>query len=158
VTKEQAILREKIAFLSEVAQKELKHLRYSQSQVFNEPFTEEKASRLLDDEVLAAQLEAFTSRFCRFQDTLGDKLFPAWLDLVGERQRTLLDNLYRLEKLEIIPSAENWLQMRSLRNLMVHEYINSTVLLTDAVNQANALLGELQQALEALLADMQARA
>lgn len=151
------ILRKKITFLSQVAQKEHKHLLYSQAQVFAESFTQQKADTLLEDEAFAADLEAFTSRFCRFQDTLGDKLFPAWLELVGEKQKTFLDNLFRLEKLEVIASAEEWLQIRSLRNKMVHEYINSTVLLTDAVNQANDYIPELEKSFLAILNDMENR-
>ncbi|MGI9212147.1 MAG: hypothetical protein ACR2HF_06705 [Methylococcaceae bacterium] len=151
------ILRKKITFLSQVAQKEHKHLLYSQAQVFAESFTQQKADTLLEDEAFAADLEAFTSRFCRFQDTLGDKLFPAWLELVGEKQKTFLDNLFRLEKLEVIASAEGWLQIRSLRNKMVHEYINSTVLLTDAVNQANDYIPELEKSFLAILNDMENR-
>lgn len=157
MTSDRAILQQRLLFLLDVAQKELKHLRYSQAQVFAEPFTEQKASSLLDDEELAAQLEAFTSRFCRLQDTLGDKLFPAWLDYVGEKQKTFLDDLSQLEKLQIITSDEGWLQARSLRNKMIHEYISSCVLLTDAVNQANDYVPELQQALARIQQDMQAR-
>lgn len=157
MTSDRAILKQRLLFLLDVAQKELKHLSYSQAQVFAEPFTEQKANRLLDDEALAAQLEAFTSRFCRLQDTLGDKLFPAWLDYVGEKQKTFLDDLSKLEKLQIINSADGWLQARSLRNKMIHEYISSCVLLTDAVNQANQYVQELNQVFINIRQDMESR-
>lgn len=157
MTSDRVILKQRLLFLLDVVQKELKHLRYSQAQVFAEAFTEHKASRLLDDEALAAQLEAFTSRFCRLQDTLGDKLFPAWLDYIGEKQKTFLDDLSRLERLQIISSVDGWLQARSLKNKMIHEYINSFVLLTDAVNQANKYVQELNQAYVRIVQDMEAR-
>lgn len=157
MTSDRAVLKQRLLFLLDVAQKELKHLRYSQAQVFAEPFTEQKANRLLDDEALAAQLEAFTSRFCRLQDTLGDKLFPVWLDYIGEKQKTFLDDLGKLEKLQIITSADGWLQARSLRNKMIHEYISSCVLLTDAVNQANEYVQELNQVFVKISQDMDAR-
>ncbi len=157
MTSNYSITLEKVNFLSDVALKELKHLRYSQSQVFIEPFTVERASNLAENEAFAAHLEAFASRFCRFQDMLGDKLFPAWLELVGEKQKTFLDNLNRLEKLDIIHSAEHWLQARSLRNKMIHEYISSNELMVDAVNQANDYIDELNYSLNQLLHDMEGR-
>ena len=39
------------------------------------------------------KVEAFVSRFCRLQDTLGDKLLPALLKALGEPDRALLINL-----------------------------------------------------------------
>jgi len=149
--------KQKIDFLCAVAQKEQKHLLYSKDQLFLQPFTVEKAKTLLEDEPYAATLEAFTSRFCRFQDTLGDKLFPAWLELVGEKQKTFLDDLHRLEKLQIIESSEQWLQARSLRNKMIHEYIDSPVLLTSAVNEANDFISQLHYALNKVLDDLKER-
>lgn len=151
------ISKQRIEFLCDVAKKELRHLLYSKEQVFLEAFTVEKASSLLIDEPFAEKLEAFTSRFCRFQDTLGDKLFPIWLKLVGEKQKTFLDDLHRLEKLQIIKSSEKWLEVRSLRNKMVHEYINSPILLTNAVNEANAFIGDLQYAMNKVLEDIERR-
>lgn len=147
----------RLQFLSRVAQKELKHLQFSQQQVFTEPFTAERAESLLMDEFLAEKVEAFSSRFSRYQDTLGDKLFPLWLDLVGEKQNTFLDNLNRLEKLGIIDSAEVWLQLRGLRNKMVHEYIESHELLASSLNQAAAHIAFLQASMDRVLLDLNNR-
>jgi len=150
-------LHTKLQFLTDVAHKELKHLKFSQTQVFSTPFTVEKASTLLKDEILAEKVEAFTSRFCRYQDTLGDKLLPTWLQLVGEKQKTFLDNLNKLEKLGIIESAETWLQLRSLRNKMVHEYISSHQLLADALNEANQNISFLKAAMQKTVQDLEKR-
>ncbi len=147
----------RLQFLSRVAQKELKHLQFSHQQVFSEAFTAERAESLLVDEFLAEKVEAFASRFCRYQDMLGDKLFPLWLELVGERQKTFLDNLNRLEKLGIIESAETWLQLRGLRNKMVHEYIESPELLASSLNQAAEHVAFLQASMERVLFDLQSR-
>jgi len=40
---------------------------------------------------------------------------------------------------------------------MVHEYINSPILLTNAVNEANAFIGDLQYAMNKVLEDIERR-
>ena len=39
---------------------------------------------------------------------------------------SLLDVLDKLEKLEIIASADNWIDSRLIRNKLTHEYPNNT--------------------------------
>ena len=51
-------------------------------------------------------MEAFVGRFGRLQDTLGDKLLPAYLAAEGEFPGTALDNLDRAERLGLLPSAD----------------------------------------------------
>ena len=110
--------------------KQLKHLSYSQQQVFSVPFSLQKAQSLLIDEVLAEKVEAFTSRFCRFQDTIGDKLLPLWLKALGETISANIDNLDKAEKLGVLESADRWFEIRQLHNRMVHEYVDDIQLLT----------------------------
>jgi len=83
-------------------------------------------------------LDAFVLRYGRLQDTLGDKLLPAILRASLEKTGAQLDNLLRAEKLGWIDSAQAWIELRELRNRLVHEYIES----------ADDLLSALQQALE----------
>ena len=83
-------------------------------------------------------LDAFVSRYGRLQDTLGDKLLPAILRASLEKTGAQLENLLRAEKLGWIDSAQAWIELRELRNRLVHEYIES----------ADDLLSALQQALE----------
>tara|TARA_R110002074_G_scaffold145034_2_gene293370 strand:- start:784 stop:1134 length:351 start_codon:yes stop_codon:yes gene_type:complete len=83
----------RLDFIIGVAQKELKHLEYSNAQVCSGLFTVEKAVLLDTDEVLAEKVEAFTSRFCRYQDTLGEKLIPLWVSALGEKPKAYIDNL-----------------------------------------------------------------
>lgn len=83
-------------------------------------------------------LDAFVSRYGRLQDTLGDKLLPAILRASLEKTGAQLENLLRAEKLGWIDSAQAWIELRELRNRLVHEYIES----------ADDLLNALQQALE----------
>lgn len=78
-------------------------------------------------------LDAFVSRFGRLQDTLGDKLLPSLLRVNLEPIGTQLDNLSRAEKLGWIDSQEQWIEMRTLRNRLVHEYVDSPVVLHQAL-------------------------
>ena len=63
------------------------------------------------------------------------------------------DNLDRAERLGLVRGADEWFQMRALRNQMVHEYVEDPVVLHGALTAgrdfvpsldfaANALLGE----------------
>jgi len=104
---------ERLAFLQRVVTKEIKHLNYSSMQVFKEPLTIERVASLATDEDLAEKVEAFTSRFSRLQDTVGDKLLPAWLNALGEQTGAAIDNLDKAEKLGVLASADQWLEIRA---------------------------------------------
>lgn len=81
----------------------------------------------LEDNVEGGEmLDAFISRFGRLQDTLGDKLLPAMLRASQEQTGTQLDNLLRAEKLGWFDSSERWIEIRSLRNRLIHEYMDSS--------------------------------
>lgn len=70
------------------------------------------------------QLESFVAKFSRMQDMFVDKLLPLFLKHSGEIPKTAIDNLHRLEQLEIINNADVWIDMRLLRNKLVHEYVD----------------------------------
>ncbi|MDX5379704.1 MAG: hypothetical protein LPK08_19535 [Halomonas sp.] len=115
-------LSERLRFLKRVVEREIHHLTYSSGNVFASPFTEELAAELGENEALAEKVEAYTSRFCRLQDTAGDKLLPLWLRALGEKTGAVADNLDRAEKLGVLDSADKWLEIQ-IRNQMIHEYI-----------------------------------
>ena len=81
-------------------------------------------------------LDAFVSRYGRLQDTLGDKLLPAMLRAGLEKTGSQLDNLLRAEKLGWIESVQRWIELRELRNRLVHEYMESPGDLLSALQQA----------------------
>lgn len=81
-------------------------------------------------------LDAFVSRYGRLQDTLGDKLIPALLRVTLEKTGSQLDNILRAEKLGWIESAESWIEIRELRNRMVHEYMTTPEELLEALQLA----------------------
>ncbi|SMM98911.1 hypothetical protein SPONL_236 [uncultured Candidatus Thioglobus sp.] len=72
------------------------------------------------------KLESFGSKFCRMQDTFVDKLVPILLTKLGEISSSAVNNLNKLERLNIVSDANNWLDMRLLRNKLVHEYVDDT--------------------------------
>ena len=92
------------------------------------------------DPVAAERLDAFVSRFDRLQDNLGDKLLPQLLDAMAEKTGAAIENLDRAEKLGWIESADVWLEMRKLRNQMVHEYIEDMNILVSALKAGHAFV------------------
>jgi uncharacterized protein with HEPN domain len=45
------------------------------------------------------------------------------LYLYGERSETLRDLLNKMEKLDLVSSVQCWMEMRDVRNRIVHEYL-----------------------------------
>jgi len=78
----------------------------------------------LENSQKVAVLDSFAFRFSKLQDSMGTKLFPLILEKLGEpaEEMPYIDVVNRLEKLGLIPSAEEWFELRALRNLLVHTY------------------------------------
>ncbi len=102
--------------------------------------TLESLQKMEIDPVLAERLDAFVGRFGRLQDNLGDKLLPQLLDAMAEKTGAVIENLDRAEKLGWIESADIWLEMRKLRNQMVHEYIEDINILISALKAGHAFV------------------
>lgn len=134
-------LARRLEFLQAVVDKEILLVDFAVQQVFATPFSVERAKLLDQDPMLALKLEAFTSRFCRLQDTLGDKLLPALLKALGEPPEPFITNLNKAERFGWLDSAESWLGLRQLRNQMIHEYIEDPELLADAVQSVFEQIG-----------------
>jgi hypothetical protein len=111
-----------------------------------------KTIKSLDSDIdLAERVDAFVSRLGRLQDTLGDKLLPALLGLLGESLGPAIDNLDKAERFGWIVSTDDWQMMRRLRNQMVHEYIEEPQILVDALMSGHGFVPLLQQAAENLI-------
>lgn len=129
----------RLEWLCEVVEAEIRNLKYTDGRVFHEPCTPERAVGLIGGEGEEAErVDAFAARFGRLQDTAGDKLLPALLRYTGTTPGPVIDNLDLAEKWGWIDSAQRWLEMRTFRNRMVHEYIRDPAVLSDALNQAHA--------------------
>ncbi len=109
----------------EIVAKEGKHLAYSWNSLFRQRLDIDWVNGLEQNPARAEQLEAFVSRFGRMQDTMADKLLPRWLLALAEVPGSQIETLNRAERLGVVTSTERWLEMRNLRNRLVHEYMTS---------------------------------
>lgn len=91
------------------------------------------------------RLESFVGKFSRMQDTLMDKLLPAFLLAAGERTGTALDNLNLAQKLGFVSDPDAWLAMRLLRNRLVPEYVDDPAELAAALQRARQLTRQLSE-------------
>lgn len=129
-------LQKRLEFLTRIALKEIDLVEYAMAEAFDESFTLAKAKNLESLPELALKLEAFSSRFCRLQDTVEDKLLPALLSALGEKKSPFLTNLNKAEQYQWLDSAEYWVELRQLRNQMVHEYIEDAQQFYSAISEA----------------------
>ena len=100
------------------------------------PFTEEIMKSIYDEDL--GYLELFTTRLGKLQDALGEKIFVLMLEFLGEsmENKSFIDRLNKLEKLEILPSVTWWQDLRKLRNILTHEYPDNPSLVVDNLNTA----------------------
>lgn len=145
----------RLEFLARVTLKECRHLLDTDGRLFSKPFTTEVAQTIEADPILAERLDAFVSRFGRLQDTVGDKLLPALLAALAEDVGPAIDNLDKAEKFGLIASADSWMEMRRLRNQMVHEYIEDLTVLTNALTSGHAFVPILVMAAQRCVAEAQ---
>lgn len=145
----------RLEFLARVTDKACQHLYDTDSRLFGDLFTVEMAQKIELDPILAERLDAFVSRFGRLQDTVGDKLLPALLTALAEKTGPAIDNLDKAEKFGLIESAEVWIEMRRLRNQMVHEYIEDLAVLTSALRSGHAFVPVLIAAARRCVAEAQ---
>ena len=134
---------ERLAFLVRVVERVSLNLLNTDSRLFLDFFTVQDLQKNELDPILAERLDAFVSRFGRLQDTVGDKLLPALLISMAEKPGAAIDNLDRAEKLGFIESADAWMEMRRLRNQMVHEYIEDLAILASALRTGHAFVPSL---------------
>lgn len=104
-----------------------------------------RVERLLANDTGVDRLESFGAKFGRMQDTVVDKLVPTLLRAAGEKSATAIDNLVRMERLELIQSADAWLEMRGLRNRLVHEYFDQPGDLAPALERACGFTDEMHR-------------
>jgi len=86
------------------------------------PLTEYIFSQISPIEL--ALFDQLIYRFSKLQDSMGSRLFKQLLELLEEDISSLpfLDILYKMEKLNMIGSAKDWITLRQTRNTVSHEY------------------------------------
>jgi uncharacterized protein with HEPN domain len=98
----------------------------------------------------ADRLESFVGKFSRMQDNLVDKLIPLLLQAAGEQTGAAIDNLNRIERWGYLGDVPRWLGMRRLRNRLVHEYLENTADLAEALDEAQAFSQAMRETYGAL--------
>ena len=147
----------RLQFLVRVVGKECKHLVTTDNRLFGKEFSLQQIACLEEDLDLAERVEAFVGRFGRLQDTLGDKLLPLLLSALGEKVSSVIDNLDRAERLDFIKSADEWMAMRNLRNQMIHEYVEDSVVLHSALQSGHDFVSVLVAASDRMCAEIMRR-
>jgi hypothetical protein len=145
----------RLGFLARVTEKECRHLLDTDGRLFGSLFTMEEAQKIETDPILAERLDAFVSRFGRLQDTVGDKLLPTLLTALAETPGPAIDNLDKAEKFGLIASADAWMEMRRLRNQMVHEYIEDLAVLASALRSGHDFVPSLVSSARRCVAEAQ---
>ena len=94
--------------------------------------------------------EALTSRFARLCDLITQRLFRTLDQVELADEGTVLDRLMRAEKRGIIESANEWRELRELRNDIAHDYLIefSDRVLAEAHRRAPVLLAAVQKITE----------
>lgn len=90
------------------------------------------------DEATVAVIDQFVGRFAKLQDAMGAKLLPMVLELTKEQGDlgAYLDKLNRLEKIGALPSVDEWLELREMRNAFAHDYPEDSEMQAAILNRA----------------------
>jgi hypothetical protein len=111
------------------------------------PIEQEQFIKLLTSRIGLAFADQIIYRFSKAQDTIGAKLFKAFLLFQGENvDRPFLDILNELEKLHIV-DVEGWFILREIRNDIAHDYENNQDPTRLILNNIFQYRGELKQIL-----------
>lgn len=86
-------------------------------------------------------------RFSKAQDSMGAKLFKAYMLAQGSNvDRPFMDILNTLEKLNIL-EVDEWFELREIRNEIAHDYEDNKTLAVDILNSIFKHKGELEKIL-----------
>ena len=72
-------------------------------------------------------LDALSSKFSRVSDIFTQKVLKTFIFVLREDAPTFLDRMNLCEKLGLIPSAEELIAIRDLRNIIAHEYLSENL-------------------------------
>lgn len=99
------------------------------------PLTVQKFNLLTEDD--KEHIDQLIFRYTKLQDAVGERLFLSILKNLKEdiEKKPFRDLLNRLEKLEIIESADTWDELRKGRNILSYEYSSKDNELVDNINE-----------------------
>jgi hypothetical protein len=92
--------------------------------------------------------DALTSKFSRVADIFTQKVLKSLVLLTREDAPTFVDRMNLCEKLGVIPSASDLVEIRDLRNQIAHEYLaeNLNEVYQDCLDLSDRLLSAIHSA------------
>lgn len=89
------------------------------------PLNDEGFERCSEEQI--EHVDQFIYRFTKLQDAMGMRLLPSLHALLEGNTLPVpfLDVLNKLEKLQVLPSVEEWQWFRNVRNNLAHDYPES---------------------------------
>jgi hypothetical protein len=114
------------------------------------PFCENDFAHILSDSVPLAFADQIIYRFSKAQDSMGAKLFKAFMLYQGENvDKPFLDILNSLEKINIL-NVDEWFELREIRNEIAHNYENNENVARNIINSIYKHKNELKQILDSV--------
>lgn len=110
-------------------------------------FSVEEVGSLSDETRMVLDQAAY--RFMKLQDALGERVLPGLLEFTLDTlpsDAPFAQKLQRLERLGVVPSAEQWRLLREVRNALAHEYPENPALRAASLNRFRAGLAGLLHA------------
>ena len=98
------------------------------------PLTATKYENLSKDDVQA--IDQYLFRFSKLQDSMGEKLFRVLVGRFEENVEKLsfLDIIKKLEKYLEMDIANEWHDLRNIRNQLAHEYEDDAIEMANSIN------------------------
>lgn len=75
----------------------------------------------INDPAVNERISAIVDRFCKLQDQFAGAMRHAH-SMLGEKSRSFTDVITWAVEQGVLPSSQHWLELRSLRNRLTHEY------------------------------------
>ncbi len=115
------------------------------------PITAEDVEKLTSSDEGLKVMDQIAYRYIKLQDTLG-KLIRSYLTEKGEEveQLSTIDLVNILEKRGFPVSESLWLKMRTLRNILTHEYPETKEQIAQALNELYKLIDKVEKFLKEL--------
>ncbi len=106
--------------------------------------------KLLENRMHLAFADQIIYRFSKAQDSMGAKLFKAYMLAQGSNvDRPFLDILNSLEKLSIL-EVDEWFELREIRNEIAHDYEDNMLLAVNILNSIFKHKAELENILNSI--------
>jgi len=96
------------------------------------------------------KLEALTGRFARLSDRILQKSLRLIEQIELEDMGSILDRIYKAEKKGLIDSAEEFIEIRQLRNSIAHDYDVNTLkrIFSSCIKYSPALIVSVQMIID----------